>query len=285
MSVNLAAALFIGIISTTFNPPTTFPSLSPRDAGSEIAAYSTHTPASGIGVSSLVKAISPLPENNGRAVVPQANFGVFNSVAISAAKLPAAAKWHTARQADNTAFFTSSCDDAGFSQCNSRFASRVRGVVEQASGLGERDMLNLVNRTVNAAMTYRDDSRIWGKSDYWATPAEMAAKGFGDCEDYAIAKYWLLRSLGVADGQLQLVILQDTRRRLFHAVLVAHLPSGSYVLDNVSNRLLADSAYSQYQPIMSFAGGKNFIHGFASGTRSVAAMPKDLSAVAPGVGM
>ena len=40
----------------------------------------------------------------------------------------------------------------------------------------------------------------------------MARMGAGDCEDFAIAKYWLLSSLGVADEQLQMVVLQHTRR-------------------------------------------------------------------------
>jgi predicted transglutaminase-like cysteine proteinase len=40
----------------------------------------------------------------------------------------------------------------------------------------------------------------------------------------------------------QLVVLQDTRRQLFQAVLVIHTGSGAYVLDNVTNRLQLDRA-------------------------------------------
>lgn len=214
-----------------------------------------------------------------------AKLGVFASVAISAARLPAAGKWQAARQTDYSQMFGANCAQSGLAGCDSRFATKIRGMVDQVAGLSDREMLDRVNRTVNGAMTYKSDAAVWGVGDYWATPAEMARKGAGDCEDFAIAKYWALRSLGVPDDKLQLVLLQDTRRQLFHAVLIAHTTSGAYVLDNVSNRLEADTAYAQYQPIMSFTGERSYIHGFAGNSRAVADMPKDLSAVAPGMGL
>ena len=36
---------------------------------------------------------------------------------------------------------------------------------------------------------------------------------------------------------------------------------------------------------MSFAGDRSYIHGFTGNRRAVADMPKDLSAVAPGMGL
>ncbi|MFP9135965.1 transglutaminase-like cysteine peptidase [Devosia sp. XGJD_8] len=239
--------------------------------------------ASATVAAATVPAITPSP----RAPIksPFTGLGVFGSVAISAARLPAASLWQRARGDDYTALFGADCAASGLSGCGSRFATMLRAVSARVAGLSERAMLDQVNRAVNSAMTYRSDRAIWGVGDRWATPVEMARKGAGDCEDFAIAKYWLLRSLGVADEKLQMVVLQDTRRQLFHAVLVVHTASGAYVLDNVTNRLQLDTAYAQYQPIMSFAGGKNYIHGFAAGSTAVAAMPRDLSAVAPGLGM
>lgn len=215
----------------------------------------------------------------------QPNLGVFQSVAISAARLPAAGKWQAARQTNYADMFGDNCASDGFSGCDSRFATRIRGLADKVAGLSDKAMLDLVNRTVNSAMTYRPDTAVWGVSDYWATPSEMARKGAGDCEDFAIAKYWALRNLGMPDDKLQLVLLQDTRRQLFHAVLIAHTSAGRYVLDNVSDRLMADTAYAQYQPIMSFTGERSFIHGFAGNSKAVADMPKDLASVAPGVGL
>ena len=278
MSTGIAAVLLASMIGATSHSGTTQFHLEDgkNSATSHVSSAVGHDSLS--ATSSNVAALaqtSPTP----------ASFGVFHSVAISAAKLPAASRWQEARQVDFTGFFSADCAARGFSHCDSSFGKRGRDAAAKAEGLGERDMLDLVNRIINGAMTYRDDSKVWGLDDYWATPVEMAGKGAGDCEDYAIAKYWLLRSLGVPDDRLQLVVLQDTRRQLFHAVLVAHMDGGSYVLDNVSNRLAMDSDYSQYQPIVSFAGAKNFIHGFESGVASVAAMPSDLSLIAPGSGL
>ncbi|WEK03739.1 MAG: transglutaminase-like cysteine peptidase [Candidatus Devosia phytovorans] len=271
MSLNLAAAVIVGLVGTVFNQGISSPDLESAILRKDTIAVTR----------SAVNAVE-VTATPAIRVVP-ADFGVFQSVAISAAGLPSAARWQEARETDYAVFFSAACETAGFEQCDSAFATTLRDVANRASGL-ERELLDMANRSVNGAMTYRDDRQVWGTSDHWATPVEMAARGAGDCEDYAIAKYWLLRSLGVADENLQLVILQDTRRQVFHAVLVAHMTTGSYVLDNVSNRLQADSAYGQYQPIMSFAGAKNFIHGFESGSRAVAAMPADLATVAPGVG-
>lgn len=238
-----------------------------------------------------IEAARPAFEIAPRAALPSAqapktsDLGVFRSVAISAARLPAAGNWHAARKTDYTAFFSAECESRNFAGCDSRFATKIRGLREQVAGLSDRATLDLVNRTVNSAMAYRSDKAVWGVGDYWANPVEMARKGAGDCEDFAIAKYWALRGLGLEDEQLQIVLLQDTRRQLFHAVLVVHTEAGRYVLDNVSNRLQADTAYAQYQPIMSFSGEKSFIHGFTGNSRNMAAMPKDLSTVAPGLGM
>jgi predicted transglutaminase-like cysteine proteinase len=281
--LNLAFALFIGASANAASVDY-IPNTGSVQSVISIADRSTQVSPQSAALHTVDTVLVPrLP-----AAAPQTaagNHGVFRSVAISAARLPAAAKWQDARQTDYVGLFGADCAASGLTGCDTRFARSMHGVADKVTGMSDSAMLDVVNRSVNSALTYRDDRAVWGVNDYWATPEEMARKGAGDCEDFAIAKYWLLRSLGVPDDRLQLVILQDTRRQLFHAVLVAHMDTGAYVLDNVSNRLQLDTAYGQYQPIMSFAGSRSFIHGFAGGNKAVAAMPKDLSAVAPGVGM
>lgn len=226
-------------------------------------------------------AVTPVPKVN--FGVPR-SFGVFSSTAISAARLPAASKWHRVSREDYRPLFSAQCQQSGLAGCDSAFARTLTKVVAKAEGQPVGETLDLVNRSVNAAVTYRDDVKIWGVGDHWATPSEIAQKGMGDCEDYAIAKYWVLRSLGFSAEQLQVVVLQDTRRQMFHAVLVVHVDGGRYVLDNVSNRLAMDASYGNYRPIMSFAGGRNFIHGFAGSANSnIAAIPTNLSLIEPGV--
>ena len=58
----------------------------------------------------------------------------------------------------------------------------------------EREQLTAVNRFFNQQLSFRDDTRIWRQTDYWATPVESLVKGAGDCEDYALAKYFSLRN-------------------------------------------------------------------------------------------
>jgi predicted transglutaminase-like cysteine proteinase len=124
------------------------------------------------------------------------------------------------------------------------------------------EAIKLINRRVNAEITYRTDKALWGKADYWATPAEIIAKRAGDCEDFAIAKMAVLRKAGFDASQLQLIVLKDVRKQVFHAVLAVHTPSGTFVLDNMNNTVSTDTALRNYMPIMSFAANKSFIHGF-----------------------
>lgn len=61
----------------------------------------------------------------------------------------------------------------------------------------EKEQLNQVNRFFNL-VRFMDDIRVWGKEDYWATPVEFLGRNAGDCEDFAIAKYFTLRALGIS---------------------------------------------------------------------------------------
>jgi predicted transglutaminase-like cysteine proteinase len=227
---------------------------------------------------------TPLP------VLPQApsqpdSRGVFSSVAISAARLPATEKWNSVSARSYADLFTDNCRKSGLTGCGTTFAVELRGVSSRIHGMGRAQILGEVNRSVNATMRYRTDSQNWGQSDYWANPTETALKGAGDCEDFAIAKYWLLRSLGYAASDLQIVVLSDTRRQLYHAVLVAHVDGVAYVLDNLSSQVSADTRYPNYVPIMSFAAGKSYIHGFAGRNSAMAALPTDMRLVNPGEGI
>ena len=70
----------------------------------------------------------------------------------------------------------------------------------------------------------------WGQKDYWATPLEFMAK-FGDCEDYAIAKFMSLRRLGWKTSKC-VVAVKDLNLKVGHAILVVYLDDKVYVLDN-----------------------------------------------------
>ena len=210
--------------------------------------------------------------------------GAFASVAISAGRLPAAAKWRNATATDFTALFTDRCAESGLPACDTRLARTLRATGRAAGEQAAPVAIATVNAAVNRALRYSPDRVVWGRGDYWATPAETARKGAGDCEDFAIAKYWLLRSLGFGTEQLQLVVLEDTRKGVYHAVLAVHLEGTRYILDNLSDRVATDAAFPGYMPIMSFVGERSFIHGFEA-RRTETAGARDLGAVLPGEGV
>ncbi len=64
-------------------------------------------------------------------------------------------------------------------------------------------LLGPVNDFFNQ-LPFVDDLPHWGVEDYWATPAEALASNGADCEDYSIAKYFMLKELGVPIGKLRM---------------------------------------------------------------------------------
>lgn len=66
------------------------------------------------------------------------------------------------------------------------------------------EILNRVNRRINEFKRV-SDRQLWRQEDYWATPLELYARGAGDCEDFAIAKYYLLRAHGIPASRLRLM--------------------------------------------------------------------------------
>src|SRR5271167_1979877 len=96
-----------------------------------------------------------------------------------------------------------------------------RQLLNEIDGLDLRAKLAHVNAALNR-YPYALSVRNWGWSDYWETPFEFLRKG-GQCQDYAIAKYLVLRAAGVPDALLRVVVLRDLQRRLDHAVLIAYV--------------------------------------------------------------
>jgi len=84
-----------------------------------------------------------------------------------------------------------------------------------------------------------EDQVLWGVEDHWATPAEFLASGGGDCEDYAIGKYFTLKELGVPVSRLRLVYAKTWRASTAHMVLAYYsVPGGDpLILDNLEGAI------------------------------------------------
>lgn len=128
-----------------------------------------------------------------------------------------------------------------------------------------KTMAENVNTFVNRTR-YITDSNNWGQSDYWATPVEFLRRG-GDCEDFAVAKYVALRSLGVPEERMRVAIVQDTQKNIPHAVLIVYAESGIYVLDNQNESVLSGESGSRYRPIYSINRQAWWLHSAPEGTR------------------
>lgn len=107
-------------------------------------------------------------------------------------------------------------------------------------------LLRYVNAFWNA-WPYREDRDVWGREDYWAIPQEFLRRS-GDCEDYAIIKYFTLKELGLSPKTMRIVVVRDTVRNLGHAVLAVYMDGTAYILDNLSNAILPHDRLRQYRP-------------------------------------
>ena len=129
------------------------------------------------------------------------------------------------------------------------------------SGQDEDAKLTAVNQFFNRRVFSRDDAEVWGRADYWATPLEMLARGQGDCEDYAIAKYLSLMMVGVPPPRLRLVYVQARQGGLPAGALQAHMVLAYYprgggeeplILDNLIPDIRPASQRQDLTPVFSF---------------------------------
>jgi predicted transglutaminase-like cysteine proteinase len=139
-----------------------------------------------------------------------------------------------------------SCQSRGDTAC---LLQEWASFITSVQGLDQRSQIERVNRYINA-IDYIEDPDNWGAEDYWATPAQFFARS-GDCEDYAIAKYMTLRSLGFPIESMRIVVLMDTNLGIGHAVLAVYTQSDVLVLDNQIDQVVSQSSIHHYQPVYS----------------------------------
>jgi len=133
----------------------------------------------------------------------------------------------------------------------------------------EREQLSAVNRFFNQQLSFRDDTRIWRQTDYWATPIESLVKGAGDCEDYALAKYFSLRNLGVPSEKLRITYVKALTRNQAHMVLTYYAtPSADpLVLDNLISDIRPASNRKDLLPVYAFNAEGLYMPGAEGGKR------------------
>lgn len=115
--------------------------------------------------------------------------------------------------------------------------------------------LEKVNSFFNR-LTFVSDEIHWRKNDYWATPIEFLASDGGDCEDFALAKYFTLKVLGVPEKKMHLTYVKAWKLNQSHMVVTYfETPAAEpLVLDNLIDAIEPGSKRTDLLPVYSFNG-------------------------------
>ncbi|MDJ0881060.1 MAG: transglutaminase-like cysteine peptidase [Gammaproteobacteria bacterium] len=150
----------------------------------------------------------------------------------------------------------------------------VNTLIQKLQDRPVSEQLNEVNRFFNQ-FEYREDSEHWGQKDYWATPEEFIGTQMGDCEDFVIAKYFVLRSLGIADEKLFLTYVKHLKLNVAHMVLsyFENPKSNPLILDNYNPEILKGSLRKDLLPVYSFNAKSLFLTNASAGLGK--ALPTD----------
>lgn len=129
-------------------------------------------------------------------------------------------------------------------------------LIEKGRGLPDQERLALTNHFFNAKILFIDDIVHWHQDDYWATPVEFLATGAGDCEDFAIAKYFTLKKMGINENKMRITYVKAYKLNQAHMVLTyfEHPKAVPLVLDNLVDEIRPASQRRDLIPVYSFNG-------------------------------
>lgn len=122
-------------------------------------------------------------------------------------------------------------------------------------------LLKEVNDFFNQ-LQYVPETSLQGGADIWLTPYEFIAEGAGDCEDFAIAKYFTLVAMGVAEKKLRITYVSIPSQNKAHMVLTYYpRPDAEpFILDNLTRTILPASQRPELVPVYSFNGGEVWLN-------------------------
>jgi len=140
-------------------------------------------------------------------------------------------------------------------------ARALQALLATLSDSDDETRLQQVNQFFNRRILVREDIEVWGVQDYWASPLEMLEKGAGDCEDFAIGKYFSLLVLGVPAAKLRMVYVRAQiggpgGAEVAHMVLAYYASAGAepVILDSLIGDVRPASRRPDLAPVFSFNG-------------------------------
>ena len=218
-----------------------------------------------IGCQSRTAAIDGIPTGS-VAAAPVAPFGddarsypMLGTVPVAFANRNWLFKWWRAREPGTAAFLKGYC--AGEDICADPRFAQLRETVARAPSMPPARRIEAANRAVNSVLSYREEDPNAADSDYWQTFMETIDRGTGDCEDYAIMKYHVLRAMGVRPEAMTLLVLKNASTGQYHAVLAVSLDGKNLILDSLTDRILEDDVAGDYRVLFSFNGDDMRVHG------------------------
>ena len=164
----------------------------------------------------------------------------------------------------STASKTFNIEEPQLKSIENKYGTQARIRVEEWDAMLESSKdETILNKIKNVndffnKITYKSDLSVWGTKDYWATPFEFMGIGAGDCEDYAIAKYFSLIKLGISDEKLRITYVSykkaNSKFEQAHMVLTYYHKVGvePVILDNINKTLQVASKRSDLVPVYSF---------------------------------
>jgi predicted transglutaminase-like cysteine proteinase len=131
-----------------------------------------------------------------------------------------------------------------------------QSLLESSRKLPEAEKLKRLNDFFNRNIVFGEDVSIWNQSDYWATPIETIGRGQGDCEDFAIVKYYSLKLAGIPVNKMRLIYVkaQQGGGQRAHMVLAYYASPSTepVVLDNLDPVIKPASKRPDLVPVFSF---------------------------------
>lgn len=151
----------------------------------------------------------------------------------------------------------------GGAPCESKICTSKNwaALVSQVKGAGDpMAQIKAANALLNKN-PYIEDINNWGKTEFWATSYEYLKKS-GDCEDYSIAKYMLLKEAGIPVENMRIFSVRlRSLGGIGHAILVVYQGNKAWVLDNRTSSVMDASLIKlEFQPVMSLNENQWWYH-------------------------
>ena len=129
----------------------------------------------------------------------------------------------------------------------------LNNLLKKLENADTKTKLEKINDFFNG-VKYGDDKDIYGIADYWASPYEFLARDKGDCEDYAIAKFFALKHLGIPTSKMFLSYVKVKGATDTHMVLSYFETPNSepLILDSLRKIIFPASKRDDLTPIYNF---------------------------------